>query len=121
MEALEAAALFNSTAISRSLSQNCWARPSQIRASVRLVGERISIARIGSQTTKTDSGRFDFDKTSWSAEAPRTHPGQVGEKKAMTLVRSSAALNAFLKESRFCEDSKTRGACPAGVVVGHNR
>src|SRR5215471_7500163 len=118
LEPLESAALFNSMAMSLSLSQNCLARPSQIRASVRLVGERISIARTGSQTTKTDSGRFDFDRISWSAEAPCTHPGQVGEKKAMTLVRSSAALKGSLDVSMFRADSKTRGHCAAVVRVG---
>jgi len=103
------------------LSQNCCTRVSQSRPRVFVSGDRMSVRSTGSQTTKREIGRLVFDKTSWSAEAPCTQRGQVGERKATTRVRLFAALKASLNEKRRSDDNETSRGCPGGVFPGDRR
>src|SRR5579885_3531379 len=90
-----------------------------MRASVLPLGERQSVARIGSHTTSTRSFRCGYRAINCSAaEAPRRHVVQVGESSSTrrgTLVSPSKAVS---NSPIFPALSVNSGGCPCGTDEG---
>lgn len=77
-------------------SQICLARESVILPRTPLPGFLQSVARIGSHTAKTATLASGFRlRTFWTAEAPRRHVVQVGERSAIMRTLPAASLNSF--------------------------
>src|SRR5579883_1024183 len=93
-----------------------------MRASVLPLGERQSVARIGSHTTSTRSLRSGYRAINCSAaEAPRRQVVQVGESSSTTrgtLVSPSKAVSNSIK---FPAVSINSGGCPCGTDEGPQR
>jgi len=93
-----------------------------MRASVAPLGERQSVARIGSHATSIRSFRCGYRAINCSAaEAPRRQVGHVGESNSTTrgtLVSPSKAVSNSLK---FQAVSVNSGDCPCGTDEGPQR
>ena len=75
-------------------------RRSGMRPRIGRVGLLQSDARIGSQTTRTvNLSAFSRFNTSSAAEAPRKHPGQVGDSSSTILEFAEARSNSRLNWS----------------------
>src|ERR1700683_1528653 len=59
---------------------------------------------------------FSFRKSS-TAEAPRRHVGQVGERSKTIRTSPEAALKAVGNGSKLLGVSHTNGGCPAGTLA----
>ncbi len=109
-------------ATSLSLSQYCAALVSSTRASTALMGGNWSVTPTDSHITYT----FSFSagnscNNSLSAEAPRTHADQVGERKTRARARSLELSKSAQKRATSCGCAmELSGACPAGVRRGRS-
>src|SRR5258708_4651251 len=88
---------------SRSLSQYCAARPSEMRLSDAVEGAPQSVASTGSHTTKVRTGFPGYCcNTSSIAEAPCKQTVQVGDKNTSSRTSVLASLNALSIMERIC-------------------
>src|SRR6266478_3572384 len=93
-----------------------------MRASVLPLGERQSVARIGSHTTSTRSFRCGYRAINCSAaEAPRRQVGQVGERSSTTRGPLLSASNAVSNSLTVAAVSVNSGGCPCGTDEGLQR
>jgi len=100
-------------------SQNCRTRESGIRARVPVIGERQSVARIGSQTTRMSRFARGYRSRSFSAaEDPRRQVAQVGENSKSKRGTSGARSKAATNSPKFSGESVKRGVWFAGVLEG---
>ena len=100
-------------------SQNCLARGSEIRPKLLPLGERQSVARIGSQTTSTRTFGSEWRSRSFStAEAPRRHVAQVGDSSKTRRGASAASSKAASNSLKFAVESVKSGFCVGGVLEG---
>ena len=105
----------NSLATRWSLSQNCTALGSEIRACTIPLGLDQSVGSMGSQTTNTRTGDWTCFNISSMAEAPRRQYAQVGDSSSTKRVRSAASLNCCLNWSRLLGASEVSGGWLCGV------
>lgn len=102
-------------------SQNCVARRSEMRPKVLRLGELQSVARIGSQTTSTRSFVSEYRSRSCStAEAPRRHVGQVGERSKTRRGALGSRSKAASNTPKLAGESVKSGSCAGGVEEGRH-
>lgn len=95
---------------SRSLSQYCCTRGSEIRLSVAVDGDRQSVGRTGSHTTKARTRSPECCTNSFStAEAPCRQTVQVGDTRTKRRVDPCAPLNASWRLAKFAVVIATNG------------
>src|SRR5215471_4572937 len=102
---------------SRSLSQYCAARASDILLSDAVDGAAQSVGNTGSQTTKTRTNiPGNSFNTSWIAEAPCKQTAQVGDTSTSSRTSLLASLKAPSMVERFCGVRDTSACCVGGAV-----
>src|SRR5260370_4523350 len=89
--------------MSRSLSQYCAARPSEMRLSAAVDGAPQSVGSTGSHTTKARTFLPEkFFNTPSIAEAPCKQTVQVGDSSTSNRTSSLASLKAHCMVGRVC-------------------
>jgi hypothetical protein len=105
-----------------SLSQNCSALGSEIRARTGRVGLLQSDASMGSQTTRTVRlTAFSRFSSSSVAEAPRKQPGHVGDSRSTKRALSAAPANWCLNSSMLFAVRYVRVGWLSGVRADHRK